>query len=256
MKQIIENALNSSELTNKINEAASLKMKIAKEYKDEMRDMEDTYVQNIIRLDKKAKAIQEKQKKNRTEEEKIYLAEFAKKHKQVFKNVKKAICPTIKSDGSQEIPVVKAINKIVEVCKMLDYLDRNDILELFEKSGIKISFKKLEEEHSEYADKKVKESLKYIFKATEELDGEIKQVKSKIKDEIYMDLDPNIRFSKVDPENPEGLKASQFEKLATQRSIALMKSSEDYEKYKNKLLETTQGDLTSMQMMLEKASSL
>jgi hypothetical protein len=255
MKKIIEDALNSTELTDRINDAASLKIKLSKDLKADMKEVMGTYVQTMIDLNPAIKKIQEKSKKARTEEDWVKLTEFVKKEKKNFQSIKKAICPVEKADGTKELPLKKMVSKLAEICRYVSYLGRTDILDMFKEQGIEISFKPLEEDRPELKEDKTKEEIKYIFQSAEEIEGQIQSAKAEIK-KNYLELDPAIRYSKEDPKNLEGLKPAQFEKLAKQRAVALTKSPEDYTSFKEKNLQTSEADIISMQLTFEKMQEM
>lgn len=252
MKEIIENALNSTDLTDRINDAASIKIKLGKELKNDMKEAMSTYIEKMIDLNPAIKSIHLKKKKTRSEEEWAKISEFIKKEKKNFNSIKKAICP----DSNGELPLKKMVSKVTEICKFVSYLGKgDDILAMFKEQGIEISFKPLEEEKPALSDEKVKEEIKYIFQGVEEIETDIQNAKQEIKNQ-YMELDPSIRYSKDDPKNLEGLKPTQFERLVKQRAVALTKSPEDYTTFKEKNLEASEADITSMQLTFEKMQEL
>lgn len=255
MKKIIEDALNSTDLTDRINDAASLKVKLSKDIKADMKEVLGTYVHTMIDLNPAIKRIHEKKKKERTEEEWIKYSEFVKAERKRFQSIKKAICPVTKADGSKELPLKKMVSNLAEICRYVSYLGRNDILDMFKSQGIELTFKPLEEDKPELKNDKTKEEIRYIFQSAEEIENQIQTTKAEIK-KNYLDLDPAIRYSKEDPKNLEGLKPAQFEKLARQRAVALTKSANDYTSFKRKSLEASEADITSMQMTFEKMQEL
>ena len=256
MKQIIQNALNSADLTDKINDAAPEKIKIMSDYRKDMAEVMDSYIGKMIELNPKIKKILDKKKKDRTDEEKALYIEFVKKEKNKFKAIKKAICPIVRSDGTKESPLLRKISDLVTTCKMLAYLGRDEeIKRLFTENGLTLTFDPIEKTSPELAPDSVREVMKYIFTSAEEVDGQIQESKTKIKD-AYLDLDPAIRFSSVDPKNLEGLKASQFEKLVKQRAVQMTKSSEEYTKFCQKIQETSEADITSLELTLEKSQEM
>ena len=78
-RTFIENAVNSKEFTDKIEEAAPYRVKIDVDYRREMREVKDLFIKEIVKSDDKLQHILEKSKKARSEDENEYAKSVYKR---------------------------------------------------------------------------------------------------------------------------------------------------------------------------------
>lgn len=253
MDKLIEKALESKNFDEKLDEAAEVNIKVQEELKPEQKDLMDAYVRKMIDINPEMHRIYSAPKKRRRKEEQYKLKEFIASQKKQFKAVKRVVCPTIKPDGSVVNPLEKMVEKIAKIYQMLIYIGNEEILKIFNDANLSFKVNKLEEECPEFADESVKQYVAYIFKTVTDNNNRIQSLKNSIKNEIYPELDPEIRYSE---ENKNGLKASQFESLAAQKAVSMTKTDAEYQNFKDKKLDIYESSISSLNIALEKSKEI
>lgn len=247
----IDQALESKEFTDLIDEAAPYRVKIDTDYRREMKEVRDMFMDQKIKSDSKLKEIVAKSKKNRTPEEIEYANSAAKKANKEFNAVKRIIHP---NKGSSEEAAQKLVERVVEVAKLLKYIGRTDIEDAFAAAGISITIPSLEDENPYFAQEGKPEIMADIFNQVDEVQGQICQAADKVKIDLYNELPENVRFdAKM---NKKGIRASQFVKLAKTKAVALEKSMEQFDKFKESQIKKNENELIAKQIEAEKIKEI
>jgi len=250
-QDFINQALESKEFTDLIDEAAPYRVKIDTDYRREMKEVRDMFMDQKIKSDSKLQAIAAKSKKNCTPEEIEYANSAAKKANKEFNAVKRIIHP---AKGTSEEAAKKLVDRIVEVAKLLKYIGRTDIEDAFAAAGISITIPALEDENSYFAQEGKQDIIADIFNQADEVQGQICQAADKVKIDLYGELPDNIRFdSKM---NKKGIRSSQFVKLAKTKAIALEKSMEQFDKFKESQIKKNENELVAKQIEAEKIKEI
>lgn len=250
-QDFIEEALNSREFTDLISEAAPYRVKIDTDYRREMKEVRDMFWDQRVKSDEKLQTILKKNKKSREAEEVEYAASAYKKANKEFNAVKRVIHP---AKGTSEDAAKKLVERIVEVAKMLKYIGRTDIEDAFASAGIKIEIPTLEEENKHFAKEDTKAIVADIFQQADEVQGCICQAADKVKIDLYEELPDNVRF---DPKlNKKGIRASQFVKLAKTKAVAIEKSTEQFDKFKQNQIKKNAEELVAKQIEAEKTKDI
>lgn len=245
---IVETALNSEELTNLINEAAPLKVKIKVDLAKDMRENCNDFLNETAKASPKISQIMGKKRKEQTDEEKEILKNWTKIQKRKFKTVTKILAPRPNTD-----PLRAIVEKLTEITQYARYIGNTDLEDRLANLGIKLDVKNLEDESPYFADDDVREVIKDIFSQSKDVQTAINNANENIKGKIYEELDDSIKYSKA---NPSGIKSSQFSKLVGTKAVSIMKSEDQYTKYKESLLKKDSADIESREIILEKTRKL
>jgi len=246
-KTFIEEAVNSAEFTEKIEEAAPYRVKIDVDYRREMKEVKDLFVKEMSKSDAKLTAIFAKDKKRREEDEVEYMKTAFKKASKEFQAVKKIIHPN--KDGPVEA-AQRLVDKVIEVAKMLKYIGKDYITNAFSAAGIKIEIPNLEDENEYFAKEGKKEIIADIFDQADEVQGQICQASDEIKIRIFDELPDNVRFDK--DSNKNGIKKGAFQKIVKAKAVKLEKSSEKATKFKEYQIKDAEAKIIAKQIEAEK----
>ena len=246
--EIIDEALNSQELTDKINEALPLQVKIMSDYKQESKDLCDEFCLLMARSNPAIYSIYMKRKKNRTEEEQEDLKNFLKQTKRKFKTLMKLLHPKEGKD-----PIGAMIEKLVDITKFLDYLKKDDLNARFSAAGIHYDFEPLEKTNKYFADEKIKPLFDDLFNRGDDLYNGINETNNVIENDIYGSLEENLIYS---PANPEGMTKSQFKKLLKTKAKGQLDDPDKYDVYKTKLINKETANIISQTMTVEKMKEI
>lgn len=181
----------------------------------------------------------ETKKRNRSDDDNNKIKNFKKGVSQTYKQVCDLLVPEELEEG-EESKIQKMVKKVTTVLKMLEYLGNMEIEKEFEKSGIKLSYKKLSEEDV-FSQDHIKEQVVAIFENGKTIKEDINRNNDEIKTNIYENfVPPDLQYDKS--MNPTGIKASDFCKLVDLKSkMMLVKDDED----KKEKLEDQLSDLAS-----------
>lgn len=250
-KQFIEQAVNSQEFTDKIEEAAPFRVKIDVDYRREMKEVKDLFIDEMAKSDSKLQTILGKNKKDRDEAEVEYVKNLYKKARKEFQAVKKIIHPN--KDGPEEA-AQKLVDRVVEVAKMLKYIGKDYITAAFANAGIKIDIPDLAVENPYFAKEGKHEIVADIFDQADEVQGQICRASDEIKIRIFGELPDHIRF---DPkENKNGIKKGAFQKIVKAKAIKIEKSGEKADKFKEYQVKGAEAAIIAKQIEAEKTKQV
>lgn len=250
-KAFIEQAVNSQEFTEKIDEAAPFRVKIDVDYRREMAEVKDLFVKEITKSDQKLQTILAKNKKLREEEENEYVKVAYKKASKEFQAVKKIIHPN--KDGPEEA-AQKLVDRVVEVAKMLKYIGKDYITTAFANAGIKIDIPDLAVENPYFAKEGKQEIVADIFDQADEVQGRICQASDEIKIRIFDELPDFIKFDSKD--NKNGIKKGAFQKIVKAKAIKIEKSGDKAAKFKEYQVKDAEAAIISKQIEAEKTKQV
>lgn len=250
-KAFIEQAVNSQEFTEKIDEAAPFRVKIDVDYRREMKEVKDLFIDEMARSDSKLQAILGKNKRDRAEDEIQYIRNAYKKSGKEFQAVKKIIHPN--KDGPEEA-AQKLVDRVVEVAKMLKYIGKDYVTAAFANAGIKIDIPDLAAENPYFAKEGKREIVADIFDQADEVQGQICQASDEIKIRIFGELPDHIRFDAKD--NKNGIKKGAFQKIVKAKAIKLEKSGDKAAKFKEYQVKGAEAAIISKQIEAEKTKQV
>lgn len=250
-RAFIDNAVNSQEFTDKIEEAAPFRVKIDVDYRREMKEVKDMFLKEIVKSDTKLQTIMAKKRKERSEEEQVYAAEAFKKASREFQAVKKVIHPN--KDGPEEA-AQKIVDRVVEVAKLLKYIGKDYLTTAFANAGISIDIPELENENAYFAKEGSKEIMADIFDQANEVQGQICQASDEIKIRIFDELPEHIKF---DPkENKNGIKKGAFQKIVKAKAVKIETSNEKATKFKEYQIKGAEAAIIAKQIEAEKTKQI
>lgn len=250
-RNFIEAAVNSKEFTDKIDEAAPFRVKIDVDYRREMKEVKDMFMNEKIKSNPKLQAILKKKKKDMDENELSYAKEELKKASREFQAVKKIIHP---NKGEPQEAAQKIVDRVVDVAKILKYIGRDYLTEAFANAGISIEIPDIGEENEYFAKEERREVLTDIFNQADEVQGQICQASDEIKIRIFGELPEHIRFDSK--ENKNGIKKGAFQKIVKSKAIAIEKSSEKATKFKEYQIKGAEAAIIAKQIEAEKTKQI
>ena len=93
-----------------------------------------------------------------------------------------------------------------------------------------------------------------VFQQADEVQGQICQAADKVKIELYNELPDTIRFDAKD--NKKGIRPAQFVKLAKTKAVALEKTMEQFDKFKQAQIKKNENELVAKQIEAEKTKDI
>ena len=250
-KTFIENAVNSKEFTDKIEEAAPYRVKIDVDYRREMREVKDLFIKEIVKSDDKLQRILEKSKKARSEDENAYAKSVYKRAGREFQAVKKVIHPN--KDGPEEA-AQKIVDRVVDVAKILKFIGRDYLTKAFANAGITIDIPDLDKENAYFAKDGKREIMTDIFDQADEVQGQICQASDEIKIRIFGELPEHVRFDSK--ENKNGIKKGAFQKIVKAKAVKLEQTNEKATKFKEYQVKGAEAQIIAKQIEAEKTKQV
>lgn len=248
MENLKDQALKSEKLTELINEAAPLKVRVKKDLAEKMQINCNDFLSEVAKSDSQIQKIWQKKRKERTEAESETLGKWIKTQRKKFKTITKMLSPKPNTD-----PLKGLVDKITEIVQFARYIESTDLENRLAKFGISIDVTNLEDQYPYFKDADVKTVVKDIFSQSKETQDDINSTNEEIKSRIFEELDDNLKYS---PSNPSGLKSSQFTKLVNTKAVSIMKSKDQYTKFKDNLLKKDKADIESREIVFEKNKEL
>jgi hypothetical protein len=242
--EIVKEILDNENFHNSIEEAYPYQIKLNGDLRKDMKDVSTQYIEFMFKSNPEIQAISKKKKKERTESEQEKLKNFYKLTKKRFNSIMRYSHPRNGKD-----PVAPLVEKLVDICQILKYLEKDDIEQRIRNMGLDMHIPTLEETDPFYADQDNKDLMIDIFNQADNVQTKVDDINHTINDQIYSTLDTNIIFdSEV---NPEGITKQQFRKLVKTRAKQV-ENPDKFDEYIEKQISKDEANLVSSQVVIEK----
>lgn len=210
-------------------EAAEIKKTILTTYKEQDKSNFDQFYETCLHASAEINEILGKRKKDQTDEEKQKVKDFRKNVGRSYKMVCELLTPEDVEDG-KPTKFEKIVDRIALVFDYLRYIGAHELENEFEKRGMKIESKRLEDRSDVWADDRVKENIKSIFAEGRKVRENVAADTQVITEEILLRAVPQELVYEKDS-NPVGLKKGDWSKLVDFKTKLLM-AKEDEQKEK------------------------
>lgn len=246
-KELLEQLSTNQSLTEGIKDGVPFRLKIMTDLSDQMKEVQDAYIQVLIECNYEGIADLYAKQKNDPKNDAIKdeIKAWKSKVRKQFGIIKHIIHP----NPGQDI-IGSLISKIVLVAKMLKYIGHNELEDQLAANGIKIDVKTIEFENDKFDNDDIRARMSQIWTDADEVQGEICTNADEVKINIFERLDTSIKFDSKT--NKSGLKAGDFVKLVKNKAIGEVKDKETYTKYMDKRRKENQHTIDKEQLMLEK----
>lgn len=241
---IVKEILENEDFNKSIEEAYPYQIKLNGDLRKDMKDVSTQYIEFMFKSNPEIQAISKKKKKERTESEQEKLKNFYKLTKKRFNSIMRY---SHLRNGKD--PVAPLVEKLVDICQILKYLEKDDIEQRIRNMGLDMHIPTLEETDPFYANPETKDLMIDIFNQADNVQTKVDDVNHTINDQIYSTLDTNIIFdSQV---NPEGITKQQFRKLVKTRAKQV-ENPDKFDDFIEKQISKDEANLVSSQVVLEK----
>ena len=216
--------------------------------KEKMKQAIDDYIAIVLESDPKMQSLYFKKKKSK--DEKKQVAAWIGTQKRRFLQTLQVLF-ALKVGANN--PVTAIAQKLVAMAKMLQYLGNHDLESLLSGTGIHITVDRLEDDDSWYDEDGNKKRIQDCIDRAMAVKSEIFENEREFKEDIFESIAEDFKYSK---ENPKGIKVGQFKKLARTKLKEQTSSKEEFEEFRNKMVEKDEGQIASTQLVVETVCNL
>ena len=220
--------IRSEEFDKALDEAAEIKKETLTLCKSRKRNNFVHFHDVMVVSNPKIQSLLDTKKSHRSQQDNDEIKKFKKYVSTLYKQVCFFLTPE-EVEEDEETSTQKMVKRIAIAVRMLDYLGNNDLDDEFEKYGIKLDYKKLNEEDT-FSNENIKKDIESIFNTGKTIIEDIRKNEEKIMLDIFENSVPtDLQFDKE--MNPVGIKNTDFSKLVGLKTKLLMaKDDEQKEK--------------------------
>ncbi len=211
--------------------------------KDKMKQVINDYIAIVLESDPEMQSLYFKKKKSK--DEKKQVAAWIGTQKKRFLETLHVLF-SLKMGTTN--PITSIAQKLVAIAKMLQYLGNHDLESLLSGTGIHITVDHLEDDNDWYEEDGNKKRIQDCIERGMTVKSEIFENEREFKEDIFESIAEDFKYSK---ENPKGIKVGQFKKLARTKLKEQTSSKEEFEEFRNKMVEKDEGQIASTQLVVE-----
>ena len=233
--------MGSEEFNNALLEGVEYKKNILTSYKSQNKTNFERFEDVMHSVDTDVQHIEDKKKKNRTEDDQKKLKDFKKYVSSIYKQTQD-MCVVEKLEEGQKSKVQKIVEKVVPVIYMLKYIGNDALEKEFQKNGIDLTFKqKLEDKYPILQDPAKKVVMQDIFTNATSIKQKMLDDNDKITSEVYQTKVPaDLQYDKK--ANNTGLKRGDFLKLVNLKTKLVMATSDEAKEKAEEMIENLAGE--------------
>lgn len=233
--------MSSEEFNNALLEGVEYKKNILTSYKSQNKTNQERFEEVMHSVDTDIQHIEDKKKKNRTEDDQKKLKDFKKYVSTIYKQTQD-MCIVEKLEDGQKSKVQKIVEKVVPVIYMLKYIGNDALEQEFKKNGIDLIFKQtLEDKYPMLQEPAKKVVMQDIFTNATAIKQKMIDDNDKIVTDVFQTKVPaDLQYDKK--ANNTGLKQNDFVKLVDLKTKMVMATSDEAKEKVEELVENLAGE--------------
>jgi len=233
--------MSSEEFNNALLEGVEYKKNILTSYKSQNKTNQERFEEVMHSVDTDIQHIEDKKKKNRTEDDQKKLKDFKKYVSTIYKQTQD-MCIVEKLEDGQKSKVQKIVEKVVPVIYMLKYIGNDALEQEFKKNGIDLTFKQtLEDKYPMLQEPAKKVVMQDIFTNATAIKQKMIDDNDKIVTDVFQTKVPaDLQYDKK--ANNTGLKQNDFVKLVDLKTKMVMATSDEAKEKVEELVENLAGE--------------